>query len=643
MPPQSYNKEIIVTTRFLSDPGSDIQAACADTRPTNPPTSSFNTTASLSALAAATLAACGGGGGDGGGAAGAIPPGGGNDGSNNGTGQTYQFTSAKDSAQAASFLQQAQFSSTQAEIAQLRSGSYADWLNEQYDEARKPRSQSGADWLAQRGYDAVGFDTNYYNTAYPADYMLYKQLMDAPDAMRQRVALALSEFFVVSLQGGSYTWQSFGTAHWWDLLCRNAFGNYRQLLEDVTLNAAMGTYLNVKGNKGENGAGRVPDENYAREVMQLFTIGLYQLNLNGTEKKDANNQKIDSYTQSDVSNLARVFTGYNYDVSDGVTHLVTRNDGTTFTVRSRDFTGKRMSFSQADHSTQDARFLGVSVPGSTSGVQSLRIALDTLANHPNVAPFFSKQMIQRLVTSNPTTGYVERVAKVFNNNSQGIRGDLRAVWSAILLDDEARNPQNASSTSHGKLREPMLRFIQWGRSFGFKSAAGSWKLPETSSTATRLGQSPLRSPSVFNFFRPGFVPPNTALAASKTPAPEFQIVNETTVAGYLNFMQGAIRSGFSVRRPDLAQSVNDPAQPLVNDMAATYTQELALVADAAALTDHLNNVLCAGRLSAGNVGVITAALNATPITATSTDAQKLDRISAGVLMVMASSDYLVQK
>ncbi len=556
----------------------------------------------------------------------------------------FQFKSATDRAQAASFLQQAQFSATQTEITQLRgtsgAGTFADWLNKQY---ALPLSEKAWDWMDRRGYYNYDFTLAFYNNGYAVDFALWKQLMSAPDAMRKRVALALSELFVVSVNGTTFTWQNFAYARWWDMLCEKAFGNFRDLLEEVTLNPAMGNYLNTKGNRKENASGRVPDENYAREVMQLFTLGLYQLNPDGSEMKDGSGKSIDSYSQSDVTNLARIFTGYNFDTSDGVRTTVTRNDGSTFTVVSRDFAAKRMSFLATDHSTLEAKFLGATVAANTSGQSGLKIALDTLFNHANAGPFFAKQMIQRLVTSNPSPAYVGRVAAAFNDNGAGVRGDLKAVWSALLLDDEARNPLNASNANYGKLREPMVRFVQWARTFGLTSSTDSWKIADTSNTSTRLAQSPLRSPSVFNFFRPGFVPPNTALSASKSVAPEFQIVNETTVSGYLNFMLTTVRNGFSVRNPAAPQNVSDTAFPLVLDMQATYTEELALVLDASLLVAHLNTVLCAGRISLANLKLMTDALNATTLTATSTDAQKLDRVAGAVLMAMACSEYLVQK
>ena len=216
-----------------------------------------------------------------------------------------------------------------------------------------------------------------------------------------------------------------------------------------------------------------------------------------------------------------------------------------------------MSVKASDHSTLEARFLGAVVPANTPAPEALRIALDTLFNHPNVGPFFARQMIQRLVTSNPSPAYVARVARRFNDNGAGIRGDLQAVWTAILLDDEARGPDSLSAPAAGKLREPMVRFIQWARTFSASSANGRWLLDDLSGS---IGQSPLRSPSVFNFFRPGYVPPSTSLAEAGATAPEFQIVNETTVGAYLNFMQTTIERGTGTS----------------NNVTANYSRELGL-------------------------------------------------------------------
>ena len=537
---------------------------------------------------------------------------------------------------AARFLLQAQFSASDADIAAVRSKGYAAYLSEQM---RAPASPSGLDWLDARGYAAVDNTTRYYDNSYPGDYMIWNQLMTSSDAVRKRLALALSEFFVVSLPGLDFAWRSHGIAAWWDVLVGGATGNYRTLLERVTLNAAMGYYLNTKGNMKENAAtGRAPDENYGREVMQLFTIGLSQLNLDGTDKLDASGHKIDSYTQSDVSNIARMFTGWDVDNTQNVNTLEPVQNRT---VPNTAYTRLPMRLTAANHSTIAASFLGTTVAAGTDGVTALKTALDTLFNHPNVGPFFGRQMIQRLVTSNPSPAYVARVASVFNNNGSGVRGDLAAVFSAVLLDDEARGPSGLTQKSFGKLREPMLRLVQWGRTFGIASTRGSWKIGELGNPATQLGQSPLRSPSVFNFFRPGYVPPSTALSASQTPAPEFQLVNESSVSGYLNYLQGVIRNGIYVNAPDVPNNTSNATNGF--DITASYTAELALVLDAAALVRRLSLLLCAGQLSPATQSLIVNALNATPVTATSNDSVRRDRVAAAVLLVMASSEYLIQK
>nr|WP_315225630.1 DUF1800 family protein [uncultured Albidiferax sp.] len=539
--------------------------------------------------------------------------------------------------QAARFLLQAQLSASDAEIAAVRASGTAAWLATQYATAPGP---NGWDWLNSRGYNSISTSTRFYDASYPGDYMVWKQLMTAPDGMRQRMALALSEYFVVSLTGLALFWSPYAIASYWDLLTAQAFGNFRSLLEAVTLNPAMGMYLNTCGNQKENAStGRQPDENYAREVMQLMTIGLVQLNPDGSPKKDANGKDIPTYSQSDVSNLARVFTGYDLDQSQDV---VVTLPGSSRTMGNNAYARKPMVQIPGRHSDLAATFLGVTVPANTDAATALKTALDTLFNHPNVGPFFGRQMIQRLVTSNPSAAYVARVAAAFNQNAAGVRGDLRAVWSAILLDEEARGDAGLTAPGFGKLREPMLRLVQWGRTFGIASARGSWKIGELTDPASQLGQSPLRSPSVFNFFRPGYVPPGTPLATSRSVAPEFQLVNESSVGGYLNYLQDVLRDGIYVEAPEQPQEASNNATNGY-DITARYTAELALATDANALVARLNLLLCAGQLSAATRTLVVNALNATPVTSSSSDAARRDRVAAAVLLVMASSEYLVQK
>ena len=534
------------------------------------------------------------------------------------------------------FLLQAQFSASDYDIGNLLQKSYGSWLQEQID---APATTTGFDWLNTRGYNAISNDTNYYDNTYPGDYMIWNQLMTSSDAVRKRMALALSEYFVVSLYGVEFNWRSHAMAAWWDMLVANTFGNFRKLLEDVTLNAAMGYYLNTKGNLKEDVArGRVPDENYGREVMQLFTIGLYQLNIDGTEQRDAEGKKLESYTQNDISNIARVFTGWDFDQSQNVDTIEPVKNRK---IPNTAFTRLPMRINAANHSTLAATFLGTTVPANTDGPTALKITLDALFNHPNVGPFFGKQMIQRLVTSNPSQAYVARVATAFNDNGAGVRGDLKAVFTAILLDEEARSPVGLTQANFGKLREPMLRMVQWGRSFGLISAQGSWKMGDLSNPANQLGQSPLRSLSVFNFFRPGYVPPSSAMSNTQTLAPEFQLVNESSVGGYLNYMQNVIRNGIYVNAPNVPNSASNTTNGY--DITPAYSAELALVMDTTALVARLNLLLCAGQLSSANQALIISAINTIALTASSNDSARRNRVAAAVLMVMASSDYLIQK
>jgi uncharacterized protein (DUF1800 family) len=568
--------------------------------------------------ASLVVAACGGGGADGNSIASVLTP-------------SAPVAKPATDGEAVRFILKASLAATEPEIADIRSVGYVAWLDKQMD---IPISQTGVAWLSSRGYDQVTVDEFYLRDSL-ADYMAWNQLITSPDPIRKRLAYALSQFFVVSTNGIEITWRSNAMAAYWDVLNRHALGNFRQLLEDVTLNPAMGVYLSTLDNKKEDTrTGRVPDENYAREVMQLFTIGLNELNNDGTKKVGTTGQPIETYTSSDVSNLARVFTGYSYDYANLVRTPSVRVPSTLVAplesvIRPMTSDPTRWSRPQtsSEHSMLEKTFLGTTIPANTDAPTSMKLALDALFNHPNVGPFFSKQMIQRLVTSNPSAGYVDRVAKIFNNNGSGVRGDLRAVFKAILLDDEATNAAGLTSPTFGKVREPVLRFTQWARSFGATSQSGNWIIANLSNPATSLGQSPLRAPSVFNFYRPGYVPANTAIATNALVAPEFQIVTEVSVAGYINFMASAIGS------------VNG----LNNDVKATYTRELALVSDTAALLNRLSLLLSGNQLTDTTKATIKAALDATTVTDTSALADKERRVYLATLLVFASPDYLVQK
>jgi len=542
---------------------------------------------------------------------------------------------------AARFVQHAAIASTEADIAAVKTQGAAAWLEAQM---AMPVAEKAWEWMIAKGYGAIDEFTFYDSGSYTTQFVMGHQLVKQPDQVRKRVALALSELFVVSVNVAGFPWVHLGLAHFWDQLNANAFGSFRQLLEDVTLNPVMGAWLNTRGNAKEDPAtGRVPDENYAREVMQLFTIGLVRLNLDGTPMLDANGRTLPTYTQDEVSELARVFTGYDFWF-DG-RFFLSANDGGPRPYP--ELTRRAMVFDAARHSTLGANFLGTSIPAGTPGPQALALALDTLANHPNVGPFFARQMIQRLVTSHPSPAYVARVATKFNDNGAGVRGDLKAVWRAILLDEEAQGAASLASPTHGKLREPMLRHFQWGRTFGVESAAGTFKWAYNFDDPRYwYGQAPFWSPSVFNFFRPGYVPPGTAMAAAGATAPEFQIVNESTTSQWINAIESWVAFGIYVVQPTRPGYTFPYAGPYPGDgfdIRAEHTAEIALAHDPVALMKRLNLLLAAGQLSVATQQRIVAALEERTVTAASSAEDKRWRVVAAIVMVMCCAEYIVQK
>ena len=526
--------------------------------------------------------------------------------------------------EASRFLAQTTYGPTDATISQVRSSGYSQWLDQQMVAPPPPSHQTDVEARL-----AALRLTNPAATLNPVDfyYSYWKQAITGPDQLRQRMKLALSEIFVVSLTDTNVDTR--GAASYYDMLGANAFGNFRTLLEQVTLHPMIGVYLTWLGNQKEDPVtGRNPDENYAREVMQLMTIGLFQLNPDGTVKTDGLGRPVPSYTTDDISGLAKVLTGYSYYSPNPTTVTFSgRNLSVDARVRS-------MIAYPAFHSTSAKAFLGVGI--AASGVSSpdadLKVALDTLFNHPNVGPFIGRQLIQRLVTSNPSPAYVGRVSAVFNNNGRGVRGDMSAVVRAVLLDTEARSAATAAGTNHGKVREPLVRYATWARAFGAASASGEWRIPSTSAN-TSLGQSALTAPSVFNFFRPGYSPPNTRVGSAGLVAPEFQIVDEITVAGYLNTLQTTIDVGAGV-------SVGG-----VRDVRSAYAAEVAVAGDVSALTERVNLLLLNGTMSSALRSRILEAVSGVTVPATGAQATitaaLTNRAKLAIFMTMASPEYLV--
>jgi uncharacterized protein (DUF1800 family) len=554
------------------------------------------------------LAACGGGGGGGGGGSGGGGSGGG--------GAPVATATAEESAR---LLTQATFGPTDSDITTMTQSSLSAWVDNQL---AMPVSASHLSFMDQRlaalqaANPAATLGANEFYQSF------WTQAATSPDQLRQRVKFALSQIFVISLSDPNIDVR--GAASYYDMLGANAFGNFRQLLEAVTLHPMMGVYLTYLANQRESGT-RTPDENYAREVMQLMTIGLVQLNTDGSAKTDASGQPLATYSTSDIQGLAKVFTGiswYSASPSNSTFGGGGRNPASYVTP---------MIFYPNFHSISQKAFLGAVIGASaTSDVAGdLKIAMDTLYNHPNVGPFIALRLIQQLVTSNPSPAYVSRVASAFNNNGSGVRGDMKAVIRAILLDPEARDMAAVGSTSFGKLREPVVRLSNWMRAFNATSQTGNWAVNSTSAN-TSLSESPLTSSSVFNFWRPGFVPPSTTQLGSRNLlAPEFQAVDEVTVAGYINTINSAINTGIGAG----------------TDVRSAYTNEIAIADNPTALIDRLNRLLLYGQMSSSLRASVTSGINSINITGTQAqmDTAKLNRVKLAVLMVMASPEYLAQR
>ena len=507
--------------------------------------------------------------------------------------------------EAARFLMQAAIGASREQIGRVQALGFEGWIDEQL---ALPGNGSRWDWLMAKGMN----DLTLRNSQAGFDSCAWRKLISSPDTLRQRITLALSEIIVVSINGLVHGggWKAFCAAHYLDMLETNCFGNYRDLLYKISTSVPMSLYLTFRGNSKANlVTGAMPDENYAREILQLFSIGLLKLNLDGSVVS-SNGVPLETYTNDDITGLARIFTGWDIDLSGSNTSTP-------------DFHRRPLRQVASKHETGSAQFLGHTIPAGISAEQALSMSIDVIFAHPNVAPFISRQLIQRLVCSNPSPAYISRVATVFNNNGAGIKGDLKAVVKAILLDSEARTAPSSTALHSGKIREPLLRFLAWARAFKANSASDTWKLGDTSDASTKLGQSPLRSPPVFNFFRPGYVPPNTAIARANLLAPEMQIVNETSVVGYVNFMQNAVSGSKGV-----------------GDLVADYSNLLALGDNSDAVVDEIHLLLAAGQFGSDNLALIKQAVRSMPA---STERQKLARIHAALTLVLAAPEFIIQK
>lgn len=578
----------------------------------------------IAAALAAVLVACGGSGdGDD-----APPP---------ATGSAAEMPASR--AEAARFLTQATFGPTEAEIDQVMALGYAAWIDAQF--ARPAASHRLAWEAADAATKAVSPTSDAGQDGVVNSF--WQQAVAGPDQLRQRVAYALSQIFVISMQDSAVGDNPRAVAAYLDLLGDKGLGNYRDLLEGVALHPMMGRYLSAMRNqKADPRTGRVPDENFAREVMQLFSIGLHELNPDGSVKQ-LGGTPVETYGATDIAGMARVFTGWSWDCPEWPDSSCFYG-GSSGGVSDPDRTFKAMLGYPQYHSAEEKKFLGATIaPQSTSSPSaSLQVALDTLSNHPNVGPFIGKQLIQRLVTSNPSPQYVAAVAAAFDNNGAGVRGDMKAVVKAVLMHPEARR----TSDTAGKLREPVLRLSAVLRAFGYRSDSGRYRVGITDNAGTQLGQTPMRSPSVFNFYRPGYVPPGTQAGAAGLAVPEMQITHETTVSGYVNYMRDALQFGVGQSNG----TINGVAYNR-RDLQPDFSAELALADQPAQLIDRLDARLLAGTMPAalkaeiqGAIGSIAIpALNATGSNQAQIDAARRTRVNAAVLLTVVSPEFLVQK
>lgn len=401
-----------------------------------------------------------------------------------------------------------------------------------------------------------------------------------PDPLRQRVAFALSQILVISDRPETLAVEPDGMANYYDMLLTNSFRNYRDLLFNVTIHPCMGFYLSHLKNRKPDPINNIfPDENFAREVMQLFSIGLWELNQDGTRCLDTNGLPIPTYDNSDITEFARVFTGLSYGPSNQIAFLNAQQNFET-----------PMKMWDIHHDCDPKTLLnGVALPAriantntGAAGMLDINAAMDNLFWHTNVAPFIGKQLIQRFVTSNPSTGYVARVSAAFNNNGSGVRGDMKAVIKAILLDDEARDPAQMTNPVFGKQREPFLRVVNFARAFNAAASNGVYELDDFNMDHY---QQVLNAPSVFNFYLPGYTPPG-ALANAGLVGPEYQILNAGSAISAPNYYYQSI--------PGSLHRWGASTQKAVE---LNLTQEHAMLNDIDGLIRRLDLALMYGTLS----------------------------------------------
>ena len=477
-------------------------------------------------------------------------------------------------AEAARFLTQATYGPTVAEIARLRAIGYSEWLRQEFNKpatAARPYMEAVNDARLADGQSGVSHNNRldrWFHTA-----------ATGSDQLRQRAAFALSQILVISDQNSTLGGEPIQVSEYWDILARNAFGNYRELLDEVTWNPSMGKYLSHFRNRKASADGlRQPDENYAREVMQLFTIGLIERNLDFTPILSGG-QPIPTYNQNVVTDYAKVFTGFNYN------NATTISNGTN--------TYLRMTCIETEHDTTLKTVIGGStIPAGQDCPTDVDDGLDLLFAHPNIAPFISRQLIQRFTSSSPSPAYIQRVAQKFLNNGFGERGDLSAVVRQVLMDPEARN---APTTNSGKPREPMLKLTAmwraWDAQMPAADAYGNIPMGMTNPSGT-FGQRPLGADTVFNFFEPDYQLPG-AIANAGLYSPEFQTLNESTLTSASNSYYTYSWNSY------VGMSSPPSNRPLLN-----LAPLVALASDPTAMVAEVNKRMMYGSMSSNMQSVL---------------------------------------
>ncbi|MEC8557967.1 MAG: DUF1800 family protein [Planctomycetota bacterium] len=512
------------------------------------------------------------------------------------------------------FLSHATFGPTDAEVQALSDRmmqvgirrAASEWIDNQFATAPTLHQPLAEAMVAADGFDQTQSGINVTRYRYHA---WWHNAITAEDQLRQRTAWALMQICVVGETGSNFNNRAagktgkgrwLGLSNYYDMLLHNSFGNYRDVVGGVTFHPIMGVWLSHLRNEKANPSQNIfPDENYAREILQLFTIGLYLMNPDGTFQRDSEGELIPTYGNPEIETFARLFTGLTYNQSRAL------RNGTV------NFQEPMMMFDSSHDQDPKQVFGGVTLPGGVSGVADINAGLDNILDHPNIGPFIARRLIQRLVRSNPSRGYLYRVVRKWNDNGSGVRGDMKAVLKAILLDQEAwdgirmvrrsdpwRLEVSGAGTEKSRLQEPVAQYVSFVRRYG------STDNPNGYFNMNRLNynwaQYPYGSPSVFNFYSPDFQPAGdikSYTASRRIPertlyAPEFQILDGV----FANRTPNRYRADV-INRELVHTNLNNDNGVIRTTISYDFSEEIALASDPEALVEHLDAKLCCGTMS----------------------------------------------